>query len=71
MAFKPSQYQIKNAIMEAERYDGGIYVGDNFVTKDHGDYIEVNIDADNNKGHISYDLYFDDSSQLIRWEKHC
>ena len=71
MAFKPSQYQIKNAIMEAERYDGGIYVGDNFVTKDHGDYIEVNIDADNNKGHISYDLYFDDSGQLIRWEKHC
>ena len=72
MAFKPSQYQIKNAIMEAARYDGGIYVGDNFVTKDHGDYIEVNIDADNNnKGHISYDLYFDDSGQLIRWEKHC
>lgn len=46
--FKPSRYDIKNALMEATRYDG-IYVGDNYVTKDHGNYIEVNIDADNAK----------------------
>lgn len=68
--FKPSKYTIENAIMEATRYDGGIYVGDNYVTKDHGDYIEVCIDADNSKGHVSYDLYFDDNGKLIRWEKH-
>ena len=67
--FKPSNYQIENAIMEATRYDG-IYVGDNYVTKDHGDYIEVNIDADNDKGHVSYDLYFDDNGNLTHWEKH-
>lgn len=67
--FKPSDYQIENALKEAARYDG-IYVGDNYVTKDHGDYIEVNIDADNNKGHISYDLHFDDNGNLTRWDKH-
>jgi hypothetical protein len=50
--FKPSKYTIENALKEATRYDG-IYVGDNFVTKDHGDYIEVCIDADNAKGHVS------------------
>lgn len=67
--FKPSDYQIENALKEAARYDG-IYVGDNYVTKDHGDYIEINIDADNDKGHVSYDLYFDDNGNLKRWNKH-
>lgn len=67
--FKPSNYQIKNALLEIGRYEG-IYVGDNFITKDHGEYIEINIDADNAKGHISYNLYFDDDGKLIRWEKH-
>lgn len=67
--FKPSSYQISNALNEVARYEG-IYVGDNYVTKDHGDYIEINIDADNSKGHVSYDLYFDDKGNLIRWEPH-
>lgn len=67
--WKPSSYTIKQAIAEAARYDG-IHVGDNYVTKDHGDYIEINIDADNEKGHISYDLYFDDEGRLIRWVPH-
>ena len=48
--FKPSTYEIRNAIMEAARYQGGIYVGDNYVMKDHGDYIEVNVDANNAMG---------------------
>ena len=38
--------------------------------KDHGDYVEINIDADNEKGHVSYDLYFDEDGRLIRWEPH-
>ena len=67
--WKPSSYSIKQAIDEATRYEG-IFVGDNYVTKDHGDYIEVNIDANNTKGHVSYDLYFDDNGRLVRWEKH-
>ena len=50
--FKPSEYSIENAIKEATRYSGGIYVGDNYVTKDHGDYIEINIDSKNTKGHL-------------------
>ena len=68
-SFKPSAYTIENALREATRYDG-IHVGDNYVTKDHGDYIEICIDADNRKGHVSYNLYFDDRGKLIRWEKH-
>lgn len=48
--FKPSTYEIRNAIMEAARYQGGIYVGDNYVMKDHGDYIEVNVDANQRQG---------------------
>ena len=67
--WRPSSYTIEQALKEVTRYDG-IYVGDNYVTKDHGDYIEVNIDADNAKGHVSYDLYFDDNGNLTRWEKH-
>lgn len=68
--FKPSNYQIENALKEVARYDG-IFVGDNYITKDHGDYIEINIDADNIKGHVSYNLYFDDNGNLVNWEKHC
>ncbi len=67
--FKPSNYQIENALKEVTRYDG-IFVGDNYVTKDHGNYIEINIDADNSNGHVSYDLYFDDNGKLIDWKKH-
>ena len=67
--FRPSSYDIKNALMEIYRYEG-IYVGDNFITKDHGDYIEICIDADNDKQHVSYDLYFDDDGNLIDWKKH-
>lgn len=67
--FKPSSYQIENALKEVTRYEG-IYVGDNYVMKDHGDYIEINIDADNAKGHVSYDLYFDEKGKLVRWEQH-
>lgn len=67
--FKPSRYQIENALREVARYDG-IYVGDNYVTKDHGDYIEINIDANNPNGHVSYNLYFDENGKLINWKKH-
>ncbi|MBO5372966.1 MAG: hypothetical protein J6A75_09650 [Lachnospiraceae bacterium] len=67
--FKPSQYEIKDALKEVCRYEG-IYVGDNFVMKDHGKYIEINIDADNKKGHISFDLYFDENGRLVDWKKH-
>ena len=68
--FKPSTYEICNAIMEAARYQGGIYVGDNYVMKDHGDYIEVNVDANNAKGHISFDVYFDASGRITRVTPH-
>lgn len=68
--FKPSTYEIRNAIMEAVRYQGGIYVGDNYVMKDHGDYIEVNVDANNAKGHISFDVYFDASGRITRVTPH-
>lgn len=66
---KPSEYTIKNALDEVARYEG-IYVGDNYMTKDHGDFIQINIGADNNKAHVSFDLYFDDNGKLIRWVKH-
>lgn len=68
--FKPSQYTIENAIKEAIRYNGGIYVGDNYVTKDHGDYIEVNIDCDNPKGHDSINIYFDAQGKMVKAEPH-
>ena len=68
--FKPSKYSIENAIMEIARYTGGIFVGDEYTMKDHGDYVEINIDADNEKGHVIYDLYFDEDGRLIRWEPH-
>ena len=54
---------------EVARYDG-VYIGDNYVTKDHGSYIEINIETDNAKGHVSYDLYFNESGELTDWKKH-
>lgn len=68
--FKPSRYSIENAIKEATRYNGGIYVGDNYVTKDHGDYIEVNIDAENPKGHISLNIYYDSTGSITKIVPH-
>lgn len=67
--FKPSEYTIKNALNESARYDG-IYLGDNYVFKDHGDYIEANVDAENSKGHISFNIYYDENGRITRVEKH-
>ena len=65
--FKPSDYSIKNAL--CERYSS-IYVGDNYVMKDHGDYVEVNIDANNEKQHISFDVYYDDEGRITSIKQH-
>ncbi|MEF2879996.1 MAG: hypothetical protein U0N90_16405 [Blautia sp.] len=67
--FKPSNYTIENALKEIIRYEG-IYIGSNYITKDHGNYIEINIDTDNDKGHVSFDLYFNEDGKLIDWKKH-
>lgn len=32
----------------------------------HGDYIEVNIDADNPKDHISFNIYYDESGRITK-----
>lgn len=69
-SFRPSKYSIEDAIKEAARYNGGIYVGDNYVMKEHSGYIEVNIDADNQKGHISFNIYYDESGKIIRVAPH-
>ena len=69
-SMKPSKYSIEDAIKEAARYNGGIYVGDNYITKDHGDYIEINIDCNNPKGHDSINLYFDDNGRITKAVPH-
>ncbi len=67
--FSPSRYTIENALRDLQRYSD-VAFGDNYVMKDHGSYVEVNIDADNAKGHVSYDLYFDDDGKLVDWKEH-
>lgn len=67
--FKPSEYDIKNAIWDTMRY-GDVKMGENYVMKDHGDYVEVNIDADNAKGHISFDVYFNEEGRITNIVKH-
>ena len=67
--FKPSEYTIKNAILDTIRY-GDVTIGDNYVFKDHGDYVEVNVDADNDKGHISFDVYYDSNGKITRIVSH-
>ncbi len=64
--FKPSDYSIKNAVQEAARYNGGIYVGSNYVMKDHGSYVEVNVDANNSKGHVSFNVYYDSDGKITK-----
>ena len=68
--FKPSNYSIESAVKEAARYNGGIYVGNNYVMKDHGDYIEVNVDAENKKEYVSFDVYFDDDGKITKVVPH-
>ena len=67
--FFRNQERYHRALREVARYDG-VYIGDNYVTKDHGSYIEINIETDNAKGHVSYDLYFNESGELKDWKKH-
>ena len=67
--FKPSEYTIKNAILDTMRY-GDVRLGDNYVFKDHGDYVEVSVDANNAKGHISFNVYFDSNGKVTRVEPH-
>ena len=61
--FKPSEYDIKNAILDVMRY-GDVTMGDNYVFKDHGDYVEVCVDANNSKGHVSFDVYYDSNGRI-------
>lgn len=67
--FIPSKYTIENAIRDLLRYSD-VALGYNYVMKEHGDYVEINIDADNAKGHVSYDLYFDEDGRLVEWKEH-
>ncbi len=67
--YKPSNYSIENAIKDAMRYDS-VFVGDNYVMKDHGTHVQVNVDANNSKGHISFDVFYDSDGRITRVEKH-
>ena len=49
---------------------GDISVSDNYITKDHGDHVEINIGASTPKGHVSYDLYFDSNGHLTGYKPH-
>ena len=55
--------------MEAARGEG-VYAGDTYVMRDHGDYVQVNVDADNAKGHISFDVFYDEEGRITKVEKH-
>ena len=74
--FRPSDYTIEQAMKELlvhenSRYSAGdIVVGKNYVMKEHGDYVQINIDADTPKGHVSYDLFFDENGKLVKWVPH-
>lgn len=71
--WKPSEYTIKNAlidIMNGHYSSGDIVIGSNYIIKDHGDKAEIHIDAETPKGHVSYDLFFDENDKLIDWKKH-
>lgn len=61
--FKPSEYDIKIAISDIMRYTS-VTLGDNYVFNDHGDYIEVCVDANNKKGHIIFDIYYDATGKI-------
>ena len=71
-----SKYTIDTALREilvnenSHFCAGDISVGDNYITKDHGDYVEINIGASTPKGHVSYDLYFDSNGHLTGHKKH-
>lgn len=60
--FKPSNYTLENAIMDAPRYGGDIYVGDGYLMRAHAGYVQTNIDADNDRGHISVDYDYNNNT---------
>ena len=63
-------YSIEDALRDTPRYGGKVFADDDCVMKYHGGYVEMNIDADNDKGHVSYDLRFDSNGNLSSWDKH-
>lgn len=62
--FRPSQYTIENALREVGKIWWCLHREIIMWPKDHGSYIEINIETDNAKGHVSYDLYFNESGEL-------
>ena len=63
--FRPSDYSIQMAVREAARYEG-IYAGDDYVMKDHGDYVQLMVPSSAAKGHDTYDLYSDGNGRLTK-----
>lgn len=63
--FAPHSYTLDNQLRDNMRY-GDVRTEDNdTIYKDHGDYVEMIIPADNSKGHCTYNVYPDG-----HWEPH-
>ncbi len=68
--FTISDYTVKGAIQDILRY-GDVLVSSDWILKDHGAYVEAVVNAETReKGHVTFDLYFDEDGKLVRWEQH-
>ena len=67
--FKPSEYELKSALLDTMKY-GDVTMGSNYVFKDHGDYVEACVDANNAKGHVSFNIYYDSNGRITRVVPH-
>ena len=68
--FTLSDYTVKGALQDIIRY-GDVLLSSDWLLKDHGEYVEAIVNAETKeKGHVTFNLYFDENNRLIRWEQH-
>ncbi len=65
-------YSLENQLNDMLRYGDVMTTDDNLVLKDHPQKkcVEMNIPAYNQKGHISYDCYYDESGKFTSFVPH-
>ncbi len=68
----PKDYSLENQIQDMLRYGDVTTTDDGLVMKDHPNKscVEINIPADNKKGHISYDCFYDENGKYTSFKPH-
>ena len=71
--FDPDSYTLKNQLADMLRYGNDVMTTDDgLILKNHESegYVEITVKAKNDKGHNSYDFYYDSNGRFTHWRAH-